>query len=104
MKKVARDRLCDPPANRGLTVANAGHAKAWSHARSDGIPYERTTLMPSPRVNKRLVPALPPVSPEVHGEALKRANALAEGLFPHQVEGLAFLLGRRRAILADDMG
>jgi SWI/SNF-related matrix-associated actin-dependent regulator of chromatin subfamily A-like protein 1 len=26
------------------------------------------------------------------------------GLFPHQVEGVAFLLGRRRAILADDMG
>jgi len=25
-------------------------------------------------------------------------------LFPHQVEGVAFLLGRRRAILADDMG
>ena len=25
-------------------------------------------------------------------------------LFPHQVEGIAFLLGRRRALLADDMG
>lgn len=33
-----------------------------------------------------------------------RATELAQGLFPHQVEGLAFLLGRRRAILADDMG
>src|SRR6476469_241510 len=32
------------------------------------------------------------------------AFALAEGLFPHQIEGVAFLLGRRRAILADDMG
>jgi SNF2 family DNA or RNA helicase len=32
------------------------------------------------------------------------AVALAEGLFPHQIEGVAFLLGRRRAILADDMG
>jgi SWI/SNF-related matrix-associated actin-dependent regulator of chromatin subfamily A-like protein 1 len=32
------------------------------------------------------------------------ARALADGLFPHQVEGVAFLLGRRRAILADDMG
>src|SRR4030095_7167481 len=30
--------------------------------------------------------------------------ALARGLFPHQIEGVAFLLGRRRAILADDMG
>lgn len=36
--------------------------------------------------------------------AFKKACALADGLFPHQVEGVAFLLGRRRAILADDMG
>ena len=36
--------------------------------------------------------------------AFKSAFALADGLFPHQVEGVAFLLGRRRAILADDMG
>lgn len=35
---------------------------------------------------------------------LARARRLAEGLYPHQVEGLAFLLARRRAILADDMG
>jgi SWI/SNF-related matrix-associated actin-dependent regulator of chromatin subfamily A-like protein 1 len=32
------------------------------------------------------------------------ALSLADGLFPHQIEGVAFLLGRRRAILADDMG
>ena len=36
--------------------------------------------------------------------AFRSAAALAEGLFPHQIEGVAFLLGRRRAILADDMG
>ena len=36
--------------------------------------------------------------------AWRQAAALADGLFPHQVEGVAFLLGRRRAILADDMG
>jgi SWI/SNF-related matrix-associated actin-dependent regulator 1 of chromatin subfamily A len=47
------------------------------------------------RHSRRLVPDL------VH---LASARALAEGLFPHQVEGVAFLLGRRRAILADDMG
>jgi SWI/SNF-related matrix-associated actin-dependent regulator 1 of chromatin subfamily A len=40
----------------------------------------------------------------VRAEALARAERLAVGLFPHQVEGVAFLLGRRRAILADDMG
>jgi SWI/SNF-related matrix-associated actin-dependent regulator 1 of chromatin subfamily A len=36
--------------------------------------------------------------------AFRTAVSLAEGLFPHQIEGVAFLLGRRRAILADDMG
>ncbi len=36
--------------------------------------------------------------------ALRTAVTLAEGLFPHQIEGVAFLLGRTRAILADDMG
>src|SRR5262245_14574691 len=36
--------------------------------------------------------------------ALARAEALAHGLFAHQVDGLAFLGGRRPAILADDMG
>jgi SNF2 family DNA or RNA helicase len=41
---------------------------------------------------------------ESRAAAFKSAVALAEGLFPHQIEGVAFLLGRRRAILADDMG
>ena len=36
--------------------------------------------------------------------AFRTAIALADGLFPHQIDGVAFLLGRRRAILADDMG
>lgn len=36
--------------------------------------------------------------------ALEAARRLAAGLFPHQVEGIAFLFGRKRAILADDMG
>jgi len=43
-------------------------------------------------------------SAEVSREAFRRAALLSDGLYPHQVEGLAFLLGRRRAILADDMG
>ena len=37
---------------------------------------------------------------KIREEAIK----IASGLFPHQVEGIAFLMGRRRAILADDMG
>jgi SWI/SNF-related matrix-associated actin-dependent regulator 1 of chromatin subfamily A len=36
--------------------------------------------------------------------AFTLACRLAEGLFSHQIDGVAFLLGRRRAILADDMG
>ena len=35
---------------------------------------------------------------------LERATNIAEGLYPHQIEGIAFLMGRRRSILADDMG
>ena len=37
-------------------------------------------------------------------ESLTRAKEISEGLYPHQIEGIAFLLGRRRALLADDMG
>ena len=43
-------------------------------------------------------------SREILDEARRRAERVALGLYPHQVEGVAFLLGRRRAILADDMG
>ena len=45
--------------------------------------------------------ALSPNDPDL---AFRKATELASGLFPHQIEGVAFLLGRRRAILADDMG
>ncbi len=45
-----------------------------------------------------------PPSTEVSEAALAKAKVLAAGLYPHQVEGVAFLLTRRRAILADDMG
>ena len=44
------------------------------------------------------------LSPNDLDAAYRRAVALGDGLFPHQIEGVAFLLGRRRAILADDMG
>ncbi len=43
-------------------------------------------------------------SSEVEEAAFQDALKLSDGLFAHQVEGIAFLLGRRRAILADDMG
>jgi SWI/SNF-related matrix-associated actin-dependent regulator of chromatin subfamily A-like protein 1 len=44
------------------------------------------------------------LSPNDIDAAFRSAAALAQGLFPHQIEGVAFLLGRKRAILADDMG
>lgn len=44
------------------------------------------------------------LSPDDADGAFRDAAALAQGLFPHQIEGVAFLLGRTRAILADDMG
>jgi SWI/SNF-related matrix-associated actin-dependent regulator of chromatin subfamily A-like protein 1 len=44
------------------------------------------------------------LSPNDPDAAFRSAVALAQGLFPHQIEGVAFLLGRKRAILADDMG
>ncbi len=43
-------------------------------------------------------------SPDDVDGAFRSAADLARGLFPHQIEGVAFLLGRKRAILADDMG
>lgn len=36
--------------------------------------------------------------------AFQQALSLSDGLFAHQIEGVAFLLARRRCILADDMG
>jgi len=44
------------------------------------------------------------LSPHDPDAAFRKAAELANGLFPHQIEGVAFLLGRTRAILADDMG
>ena len=40
----------------------------------------------------------------MHESSLTHAEEIAKGLYPHQIEGIAFLLGRRRALLADDMG
>ncbi|MXZ01510.1 DEAD/DEAH box helicase [Candidatus Poribacteria bacterium] len=40
----------------------------------------------------------------MHDASRRRAEEIATGLYPHQLEGIAFLLGRRRALLADDMG
>ena len=44
------------------------------------------------------------LTPDNADAAFRGAAQLSRGLFPHQIEGVAFLLGRRRAILADDMG
>ena len=51
-------------------------------------------------------PAAYAISPstEVLGEAARRIDTAYPGLYRHQHAGIAFLLARRRAILADDMG
>lgn len=41
---------------------------------------------------------------EYDDAAMARAERIAGTLYPHQVEGVAFLMGRRRSLLADDMG
>src|SRR5262245_8619683 len=45
-----------------------------------------------------------PPSDELLGEAARRVGEGYPGLYAHQRTGIAFLLARRRAILADDMG
>src|SRR5215831_12280963 len=45
-----------------------------------------------------------PPSEEVLGEAARQVAVAYPGLYAHQRSGVAFLLSRRRAILADDMG
>jgi hypothetical protein len=45
-----------------------------------------------------------PLLRQLTGPEFRDAMKLADGLYPHQVEGVAFLLGRRLAILADDVG
>ncbi|MCA1844126.1 MAG: hypothetical protein LC792_13270 [Actinobacteria bacterium] len=46
----------------------------------------------------------PPPSAEVLGNLARRVADAYPGLYTHQRSGVAFLLSRRRAILADDMG
>jgi SWI/SNF-related matrix-associated actin-dependent regulator 1 of chromatin subfamily A len=51
-----------------------------------------------------LVEGAVPPSAELLGEAARRVAEAYPGLYAHQRSGIAFLLSRRRAILADDMG
>jgi SWI/SNF-related matrix-associated actin-dependent regulator 1 of chromatin subfamily A len=78
-------------------VAFFEHAKSRVKGLKQG--HIRVSISDSqPRSGK-----LPDV-PSPTDKQLAEAERLSEGLFPHQVDGLAFLLGRRRSILADDMG
>src|SRR5262249_32666284 len=128
MKTRREHRLHDPRAipsscsHRGEpTVAQPARHCAWTHARwtqpfrTSRNFIERTRAVdqpPSIPIDRHAVlnaqadafAQLLGRSPDDLDDAWRKAAALADGLFPHQVEGVAFLLGRRRAILADDMG
>ena len=45
-----------------------------------------------------------PLLEHLAGPEFRDAMKLADGIYPQQVEGVAFLLGRRWVIVADDMG
>ena len=51
-----------------------------------------------------LLPQAVVPSSEVEDAAFHEALRISDGLFAHQIEGVAFLLARQRSILADDMG
>jgi SNF2 family DNA or RNA helicase len=67
--------------------------------RTNAAPAESPTPTPTPSSTP---PPSPPAAPGAHD--FTTPDRISRGLFPHQVEGVAFLLKRRRAILADDMG
>src|SRR6185295_827321 len=119
-------RLDDPhatPSSCFPREASRWHSRpgthVWSHARwTDSVPHcgtcRKGSAMNSPdpiiphdeRLDAQATAfaQLLGLTPNDMDAAYRRAIVLGDGLFPHQIEGVAFLLGRRRAILADDMG
>ncbi len=83
-----------------------GQGRRRGRARGAGDRPRRRGGRPDRRRRRRrrAGPSEPSVSGAPGTAAREAAERLADGLYPHQVEGLAFLLGRRRSILADDMG
>jgi hypothetical protein len=78
----ARARLSTKPKRNAPCVVRLRH---WRH-------------MAAPATNT----ALP--SAETLAQAARQVGDAYPGLYAHQRAGVAFLLSRRRAILADDMG
>ena len=70
--------------------------------RPDEVTWNRGQVPRRP--GRRLRPAAGAVAERYPDRAFRNAAGWRSGLFPHQIEGVAFLLGRTRAILADDMG
>src|SRR5688500_13267613 len=71
------------PAGRSIT--DRSHARTRRDLARRGTPM---SIRPQQIPSRTIVPP----SAEVRAEALADARRLAEGLFPHQVEGVAFLL------------
>ena len=82
-----------------MNVLNVDGASNANDSRSDAKARQGATgaTAPAAQPARRAEPSAAP-------SGLAQARALARGLYPHQVQGVAFLLGRRRSILADDMG
>lgn len=59
------------------------------------------TLLPAPEVAERVETLANELNAQ---EKAAQSEADARGLYPFQVAGVAFLRGRKRALLADDMG
>ena len=85
-----------PPRRRGWVLLASPGGRCAMTATFDPNPLDGTASLFAQILRE---------TPEASVDAVfAKACQLADGLFPHQVEGVAFLLARRRAILADDMG
>lgn len=72
-----------------------------NHKLCPTLPYNPA------RNNSNMAPiqshAVPPLE-EANDMDFEQALGLCEGLFAHQIEGVAYLLAPRRCTLVDDMG
>jgi SWI/SNF-related matrix-associated actin-dependent regulator of chromatin subfamily A-like protein 1 len=99
VSKSTRRSANTPPSRPGRAEV-LPHERSADQGAAEALPHVLTESLDSAAgAFAQLLGATDSVD-----AAFTEACTLAEGLFPHQVDGVAFLLGRRQAILADDMG